>query len=120
MVGRSTALKRQFCDAAFACIRDRSGGWDRLIPTHGLGLSVISTLASRYPWHSLDSSSWIVPAQYGKLVSSNGRVVLGVNDRRTANRSVRKLYLARVLAGWLERERALTQLWADRGVVFCV
>lgn len=118
MVGRSTALKRQFCDAVFARVVEHSGSWGTLIPVHGLGLSVRSNLAARYPWWSVDSSSWLAPAMYGKGVSRNGKVS-HADDRRTTNRSVRHLYLTRVLEGWLEREQQLTRMWTERGVVFC-
>lgn len=116
MVGRSTALKQQFCDAVFERVRDASG-WESLIPLHGLGLSVRSALAARYPWSSIDSSSWIAPAMYGKPVRRDGRIGDG-GDRRTSNRSVRHLYLTRVLEGWITRERQLTEMWAARGVRF--
>jgi len=117
MVGRSETLKRQFCDAGFDRLRQHSGGWENLIPAHGLGLSVRSKLAARYPWWSIDSSSWIAPAMYGKPVTRSGKIGQG-DDRRTANRSVRHLYLTRILEGWLEREQQLTAMWRDRGIRF--
>ena len=114
MVGRSVSLKERFCDAAFARVRQHSR-WDDLIPVHGLGLSVRGHLAARYPWWSIDSSSWLAPAKFGKPVKRNGRMGDG-DDRRTSNRTLRHLYLQRVLDGWLEREEQLTRMWRQRGV----
>lgn len=114
MVGRSVTLKQRFCDAAFARVREHSP-WDDLIPVHGLGLSVRGHLAARYPWASIDSSSWLAPAKFGKPVKRNGRMGDG-DDKRTGSRPLRHLYLQRVLDGWLDREAQLTRMWLDRGV----
>jgi hypothetical protein len=117
MVGRSTALKTQFCQGVFHRLKEVSGGtFQDFVPTHGLGLSVRSRITADYPFWSVDSSSWIAPAMYGKAVTRGG--VTKGNDPRTKNRSVRALYLTRTLEGWLRRERALTQMWADRGLTF--
>lgn len=116
MVGRSEGIKRAFADEVFSRIREHAGGWQGIVPIHGLGISVRSPIAARYPWFSVDSSSWIAPAQYGKKVNAYG--ALYGDDERTSHRSVRHLYLVRALEGWLKQEAALTKMWADRGVTF--
>lgn len=116
MVGRSTSLKRAFADACFARAKEQAGGWQGIVPLHALGLSVRSPLAARYPWWSMDSSTWIAAAQYGQQVGRGGGVT--GDDKRTGNRSVRHLYLVRTLEGWLVKEQGLTDLWAGRGVTF--
>lgn len=116
MVGRSEALKRSFADECFRFVRDRTGGWQGIPPLHGLGISIRSPIAARYPWWSVDSSSWIAAAQYGKKVTSVG--TLYGKDDRTRHRSVRHLYLVRALEGWLKQEQALTKMWTERGVTF--
>jgi len=113
---RRPASERQaFCDEVFSHLRDRDG-WTALSPTHALGVGAFSAIALRYPWWSLDSSSWIAASQYGKGVTRSGS--FKGSDTRTRNRSVRHLYLTRVLEGWRRQEDALTKLWADRGVSY--
>ena len=116
MVGRGEALKRDFADEVFSFIRKRTGSWQGIPPLHGLGISIRSPIAARYPWWSVDSSSWIAPAQYGKKVTRYG--TLKGDDPRTSHRDVRHLYLVRALEGWLKQEAALTKMWADRGVTY--
>lgn len=116
MVGRGEGLKRDFADEVFRFVRDRAGGWQGIPPLHGLGISIRSPIAARYPWWSVDSSSWIAPAQYGKKVTRYG--TLKGDDNRTSHRSVRHLYLVRALEGWLKQEAALTKMWAERGVTY--
>jgi hypothetical protein len=116
MVGRSEALKRSFADEVFRRVRDVAGGWQDITPVHGLGVSIRSPMAARYPWFSVDSSSWLAPAQYGKKVNTVG--ALYGEDDRTRHRSVRHLYLVRALEGWLKQEAALTAMWDARGVTY--
>ena len=118
MVGRSEGVKRAFADEVFRRVRDRAGGWQDIVPVHGLGISVRSPIAARYPWFSVDSSSWLAPAQYGKKVNAYG--ALYGDDERTRHKSVRHLYLVRALEGWLKQEAALTKMWAERGVTFAL
>lgn len=117
MVGRSRGLKQQFCDAAFAFVRDWSGGWEELVPLHGLGIEVMRPIAARYPWASVDASSWVAPGKFGYGVARNGKL-LRMGDQTNRHPSARHLALVRVLEGWLAREAALTRLWHDRGVRF--
>lgn len=111
----SIVTKRNFCQRGFRLLKDLCG-LDNLVPVHGLGISPESPLASAYPWWSVDSSSWITVARFGKAVSRNGR--RGGDDSRTSNRSVRQLYLTWVLEGWQRRELMLTRMWEERGVRF--
>lgn len=102
-------------DQVFARLRDRYG-WDKLPPCHGLGLAATSQHAARYPWWSVDASSWQASAVYGREVLPNGKK--RNDDKRNSHRELRKLYLIRTLNAWLDRERVLTQVWHDRGVRF--
>ena len=90
MVGRSLALKRAFCDQAFSHVRDRLGGWDKIPPIHGLGIAPRhgskEAIAWRYPWASIDSTSWLNPSKYGEVISRSG--VHGKSDGRVAHRAV--------------------------------
>lgn len=106
---------RVFCDSVFARLRDNYG-WEALPPIHGFGVAPVSRIGGRYPWFSTDSSSWMASAQFGHSVGRSG-VRMG-KDRRTSNRSVREMYLTRVLERWNRHERALTELWEKRGIRF--
>lgn len=114
--GGSIVAKREFCDSVFARVKERCGDWAQLPPIHGLGISPESPLAARYPWWSVDSSSWAAPAKFGRHVSRNGK--RGGRDSRVGNRSVRRLYLTRVLEGWNRREVELTRMWEQRGISY--
>lgn len=105
--------RQAFCDSVFAHVKERCG-WGALPPMHGLGVSPASRLTSRYPWWSVDASTWVASAQYGREVSPQGKRM--GQDKRNSNRDLRKLYLQRTLAAWIERERLLTRLWQGRGV----
>lgn len=116
--GGSIVAKRRFCDSVFAVVKEHVGGWEKLPPIHGLGISPDSPLAARYPWWSVDSSSWAAPAKFGRHVSKDGK--RGGRDGRVSQTDVRRLYLGRVLEGWNRREQTLTKMWHERGVRFDV
>lgn len=64
MVGRSVKLREEFVKECFARV------WPKKI--HGLGMTVEATLM-RYPFHSVDSSTWsLSPARYGEWRSLGG------------------------------------------------
>lgn len=113
--GGSRTEKVAFCDQVFAHVRDACG-WNALPPLHGLGVSPTSPLGVRYPWWSVDSSSWSLAGRFGRHVSGSGR--RGDADPRTSNRTVRQIYLTRVLDSWQRHDRTLTETWASRGVRF--
>lgn len=113
--GAPANIKREFCDTSFAYLRDHFG-WDNLPPVHGFGIAPTAKLGARYPWFSVDSSSWMAPAQFGHGIGRNGRKT--GDDKRTSNRTVRTMYLTRVLERWNRQEIALTAMWERRGVRF--
>lgn len=115
--GGSITKKREFCDSVFATVKAYCGGdWTRTPPVHGLGISPESPLARRYPWFSIDSSSWATAAKFGRGVDSRGK--RGDRDGRISNKAVRQLYLTRVLEGWNRKEHELTVMWHGRGIRF--
>lgn len=114
-IGIGGGATAEFCDTAFAFMRDRHG-WDNLPPVHGFGVSPIAKLGARYPWFSCDSSGWMASARFGHGIGRRGDKTH--DDTRTTNVGVRTLYLFRVLDRWLRAERELTALWHQRGIRF--
>lgn len=111
----SRDAKERFLASVFHHVRPEVG-WQGLVPLHGLGIAPDSTLCYRFPWFSVDSSSWSAAARFGrKVTTSGGR---GGEDKRTKDRTVRHVYVSRVLNSWLKREEALSRLWAERGVTY--
>ena len=72
LVGIPGPMRRAWLDRVFTRITDDQG--DAIVKTHGFGMTAIP-LIFRYPWYSIDSTSWI-------KVTSNGGVYLPqlVND----------------------------------------
>lgn len=112
---RPPAERSAFCESVFSLLKS-SCGWQQLVPTHGLGVSPVSPIGSRFPWWSVDASSWVASAVYGQEVLPSGK--RRNHDSRNTDRDLRKLYLLRTLNAWLVREQALTKLWHDRGIRF--
>ena len=94
-------------DRAMEYIFSLSGSTTAL---HGLGQTMIEELR-KYPWYSVDSTSWLQPARYGgsKFHSKNmGRVRSKVVPYdKNAEREA--MY-------WVKKERELTYLWKQRGI----
>jgi hypothetical protein len=113
LVGLRPNVIRQVCDPAFASLRD-AYGWNQLPPVHGLGVGNRDILF-RYPWWSADSTSWIAPGVWGRVVNRAGTTV---KDPRARNRSMRLAECARILRLWLRWNDELTRMWEARGVRF--
>jgi hypothetical protein len=113
--GRERGTQREFCDAAFAYLRDNFG-WGNLPRIHNLGCAPTSKMAPRYPWFSMDSSSWMASARYGTSVGRGG-LMTGA-DTRNSVPVMRSVYLVRVLERWNRLEQNYTEMWEARGVRF--
>lgn len=120
MVGRSRTLKRAFCDQVFSHVRQRAGGWQGIAPMHGLGIAPrhesAGSIAWRYPWASIDSTSWLNPSKYGELITRAGGHRR--SDGKLAHRAVAHQRITRLLNAWVRREREATAMWDNRGVTF--
>ena len=62
LVGIPSALRRLWLDRVFTLITDDQG--KPIIKTHGFGMTSVP-LVFRYPWYSVDSTSWIKTSQFG-------------------------------------------------------
>lgn len=83
---------RQWLDRVFTLTTDRKG--NPVVKTHGFGMTN-PALILRYPWHTVDSTSWAIGAGYGNIkipIYKNGEPdwtqppiqmpVTGINDNR--------------------------------------
>lgn len=64
-VGVPTAPKRKFLDECFTILTNARG--EPLVKTHGLGVTEGKFLV-RYPWQSVDSTSWLIAPTYGMIL----------------------------------------------------
>ena len=62
LVGIPSTLRRVWLDRVFTLICDDEG--KPKVKTHGFGMTAIP-LIFRYPWYSVDSTSWIKTSQFG-------------------------------------------------------
>lgn len=64
-VGVKTPTKRRFLDECFTVLTNTRG--EPLVKVHGLGVTEAQFVA-RYPWHSVDSTSWMIAPIYGNVL----------------------------------------------------
>lgn len=64
LVGIPSALRRVWLDRVFSVITDEDG--KPTVKTHGFGMTSVP-LIFRYPWYSVDSTSWIKTSQFGMV-----------------------------------------------------
>lgn len=64
-VGLKSGVKRKFLDECFTVITDGRGA--PAVRVHGLGVTE-GPLVARYPWHSVDSTSWLMAPTYGMIL----------------------------------------------------
>lgn len=88
LVGVPSASRRQWLDGVFDRITDANG--EPLVKTHGFGMTAVD-LIFRYPWFSVDSTTWIkitangavyLPARAdGRFVFDRSPTTVAVSDR---------------------------------------
>lgn len=116
----STAItknKLRFFDYCFLRTRDK-------VRVHGLAVTA-QRLMMRYPWYSVDSTSWLSGERYGqwrdftqgkmKTVSSV-RVTKKLTDPRQLVEKNERLRLS--IESFLRLEKYVTDYWAQKGVVW--
>jgi len=119
------AQMQGFLDATFKRIWTRKPG----IKVHGFGCNA-SWAWLRYPWYSVDATTWVNGGKYGSLVRKRkshkpldfGQVGKGKQSPlETKTHHVDNDYHFRrsdAARGWLEYERQVTEAWAQRGVAW--
>lgn len=118
LVGRAASIKRAVCDQVFAHVLSRCTPGE-MIPVHGLGLAPRLAAGSptwRYPWVSVDSTTWLNPSKYGERITRGGRH--RKSDGTPGHASSAYLGTRRILEAWIRREDEMTRLWERRGVRF--
>lgn len=118
VAGTDTQGKLAFCDAVFSRLREIAGGWDALVPVHGYGIGADSRLGQRYPWYSIDSTSWFRGRRFRINYGRSGIRGDDITDGRPVVREQGKVYSHRVLERWKRVEQQLTRMWEGRGVCF--
>lgn len=64
-VGLKTPIKRKFLDECFTVLTNARGA--PIVRVHGLGVTEGQFIV-RYPWHSVDSTSWMIAPTYGMII----------------------------------------------------
>lgn len=59
-----TSVRKKWLDEVFTYLCDENG-WPR-VKIHGLGVTKVS-LILRYPWYSVDSTSWVMTGAFGSI-----------------------------------------------------
>lgn len=118
LVGNSRAVseKRAYCDAVFAKLRDDHGGWGNLPPVHGFGVAPEAPLGRRYPWYSIDATTWLRPARYGYKVARGGSMTKSSQHNPSRVAGSRRVYFVRILRRWARLEDQLGGMWESRGI----
>lgn len=79
LVGIPSKLRRHWLDRVFTRLTDDSG--NPIIKTHGFGMTAIP-LIFRYPWYSVDSTSWLKATMSGAVylpqVDASGKFLFDV------------------------------------------
>jgi len=102
--GLNEAEERKYLDFVFLHTRDRH-------KVHGLGITDTRHL-KRYPFYSVDSTSWLSPGRFGNFKS--------VQDDGFAEFLAKKRHylvnIEREVKYWLNIQKHMTDLWKQKGV----
>lgn len=80
--------------------------------THGFGATA-KDIIYRYPWYSVDSTSWKAVCRYGQSCTINFKRI-GLKGRKPPKYT--KAETVNEIKRWLQLEKDATDLWAKRGV----
>ena len=131
LVDSSEHIKRQWLDQVFSVITD-SKGW-ACIKTHGFGVTN-PPLMMRYPWYSVDSTSWVKGGGFGKVnipIFENGSynylkppIIIHASDvkqvRPRASLAGFGPQIQKVAIDWLESKGfTLTEIMVSRALRCC-
>lgn len=98
--------ERLLYDFVFSNTRDK-------VRVHGLGITALPIL-KRYPFYSVDSTSWLSAARFGNFRSIRDE---NHEEWRRKNRH----YLANTdqeVQHWLQLEKYVTDLWTEKGITW--
>ena len=124
----SQAEKNRWLDKCFAITRDK-------IKTHGFAVTSAAQLY-KYPFFSVDSSSWTAPARFGRIPIFREDLTIGSFSYREKDGVIKNWdYIKHIgietlgADSWVERtrlaiktyqqlEKVATKLWTSRGVIW--
>lgn len=104
--GLGTKNEKLLYDFIFSRTQDK-------VKVHGLGITALRIL-KRYPFYSVDSTSWLSAARYGNFQSiedANHAEWLKGNRHYLENTT-------REIQHWLKVEKFVTDLWVEKGVIW--
>lgn len=104
--GSSTSLQEEFYKYVFYHTRDT-------VRVHGLGITA-KPMLQRFPWYSVDSTSWLSAARFGNTRTTDCDMVAAFYAKH-------RHYLdntAREVEWWVILEEFVTNLWTKRGVIW--
>ena len=105
-VGGNKQIKEAFYKYVFRHTRDR-------VKVHGLGITDGKSL-ERYPWYSVDSSSWLSFARYGNSKNFTDKKMMQYTSRTKHYHEL----AAMEVQHYLRMQKFITDLWKKRGVVW--
>lgn len=95
------------------------------VKVHGFGVNSFDLL-KRYPWYSVDATSWLVPARYGQLLTFNNGEIR-THSKRSKTKSLEiydltkkeyKELLVQQVGEILKIQNYITRLWEKRRITW--
>jgi len=81
------------------------------------GFAILSyDLLKRYPFYSVDGTSWLSACKYGNIVSYNKGIKKNLYSKMYADKYNYKENIIRNIKSYLKMEQDITALWESRGI----
>ncbi len=116
MVGFSNDKLMPWLDTCFSYIKHH---WP--VKIHGFGITS-PDLMKRYPFYSVDSTSWLMSGRFGEITGYNigGKVRVKRDEmaKRMSKLTDYKEKAAISIESYKKLEKYMTELWASRGIVW--
>jgi len=90
MVGGATSVLKAWLDEVFTEAICDADGYAKC-KVHGFGMTSLS-LMERYPWYSVDSTSWVMTAAFGSLVFPEIKRPVAISDRSPSRKDLGQHY----------------------------
>lgn len=111
-----TKNKKEFFDFCFYIVRDK-------VKLHGLAVTS-PQIMERYPWFSVDSTSWLSTLSFGKVMDFKNGELIGYNSLKNSNSVLHHDQLCDMkfrvtyncIKSFMKLEQHITSLWKARGV----
>ena len=109
----NSALKRQWLDTVWRRLVDDEG--HPLVRTHGFGMNALPLLFA-YPWHTVDASTWLKRAVFGKVLVPHFDQRTGTWDFSKIPKDIRVSAKAPVAADRLDKQSIIEQQYVVRWI----